>query len=352
MTVKAALVVDDAVGERRRVLLDSDGRPFRLEIERWSEQQARARLDEVWWGRATARLPGGAGWFVDLGGETGVIEATKSAAIVEGGLISVRIKSEAWSNKGPSLSLFNLTAATPRPDRPERHAPAPEDVFLSGVEIVDQHDGADARREIDAAIGEALHPVVSIPGGGDIAIEHTRALTTVDVDAADRTGPGANYVRDLNLAAGAEAARQISLRGIAGLVVVDFLTMASRKDRETVAAHLRDALGLRLGRASDVGEITRFGLCEASIARRQRPISDALGTGAEREALDAIRMIETEGQSARGARIHARVSPEAARWLETDVIGWKKALADRIGARWHVEVASGPHEAPDVWSAR
>ena len=55
--MKATLCIDDAVGEHRRTLLDSSGKPFRLEIERWSERGRRAKLDEVWWGRVKARMP-------------------------------------------------------------------------------------------------------------------------------------------------------------------------------------------------------------------------------------------------------------------------------------------------------
>ncbi len=104
------------------------------------------------------------------------------------------------------------------------------------------------------------------------------------------------YVLDLNLAAAEEAARQISLRNLGGLIVIDFLTMTSRKERDVVVARFRNELATWLGRATDVGEISRFGLCEASVARRQRPLAATRGPAAEREGLEAVRMIEDEGQ--------------------------------------------------------
>jgi hypothetical protein len=87
-------------------------------------------------------------------------------------------------------------------------------------------------------------------------------------------------------------------------------------------------------------------------------VRDALAapTAAEREALDALREIETAGRAARAARIHARISAAAAQWLELDAIGWKAQLADRIGARWAIEAEArapspqGPGK-PQVWSA-
>jgi hypothetical protein len=364
VSIKATLCIDEAVGERRRALLDPFGRPFRLEIERWSER-GRPHLDETWWGRAKARTPGAKGWFVDLGLEQdGVIDATKSNAIVEGALIPVRIKSEAWADKGPSLSLADMPASAPRPDRPGLHAPPVADPFRAGAEIIATIEGAPARKQIDAAIDEATRHEAAIPDGGDLAIERTRALTAIDVDAGNREGrDGEAFARDLNLAAADEAARQIGLRGIGGLVVVDFLSMSNRKDRAAVADAFREALATWLGRASEVAEISALGLCEASLARRLRPVADALGhtPPAEREALDVLRAIESEGWAARGARLRALVSAPAARWLEADSIGWKAALADRIGARWTIEAddrapidrgGQSPIAQAKVWSIR
>ena len=92
------------------------------------------------------------------------------------------------------------------------------------------------------------------------------------------------------------------------------------------------------------------GVCEAAIARRIRPVRAALAApAAEREALDTLRAIETVGWAARAARIHARVSAQAAEWLELDPVGWKDQLAGRIGARWTIE--GGAPGKPEVWSA-
>lgn len=356
MTIRATLCIDDAVGEHRRALLDPFGLPFRLDIERWSERGRRAKLGEVRWGRARARLPGANGWFVDLGlDRDGVIEATRSTAIVEGALIPVRVKSEAWAEKGPALSLADMPAATPRPERPGLHAHPPQDPFRAGVEVVATIEGVPARRYIDTALQEAVLDEVPIPDGGNLAIERTRALTAIDIDGGARRGhEGATFARDLNLAAAEEAARQIGLRNLGGLVVVDFLTMASRKDRAGVVAAYRNALAACLGRTSDVAEISALGLCEASLARRARPTADAIGTAApgEREALDALRMLESEGVTARGARLRAAVSGACARWLEADTIGWQAALGDRIGRRWTIEADNRPAGQSRVWSVR
>ncbi|HOZ26474.1 MAG TPA: ribonuclease E/G [Hyphomonadaceae bacterium] len=353
--MKATLCIDDAVGEHRRALLDSTGRPFRLEIERWSERDSRAKLDEIWWGRVRARMPGNRGWFVDLGLEAaGVIEPTRAAAVTEGALLAVRVKSEAWADKGPLLSLADMSPSAPRPDGPARHAAAKDDPFLRGVEIVATVTGADARRDVDAAVEEAQQRIHVLHGGGDIAIDATRGMTVIDVDSGSRaSGADAEaFALDLNLAAADEAARQLALRGAGGLAAIDFVGMQAAKSRRAVAESFRKLLAARLGRTSEVLELSPLGVCEAAIARRIRPVRDALAAPtAEREALDALRAIETVGWAARGARIHARVSTQSAAWLELDPVGWKDQLANRIGARWAIEAGARAPGNPEVWSA-
>jgi Ribonuclease G/E len=295
-------------------------------------------------------MPGQRGWFVDLGLEgDGVLETR--ASITEGMMVPVRVKSEAWADKGPVLGLADMSSKVKRPEKPSRHAEPPEDPFLAGVEITTTITGEDARREIDAAIEEMQGPSASIPGGGELLIDPTRALTAIDIDSAGREGDGGDFDLVLNLAAADQAARQIALRGIGGLVVVDFVSLQRRQEREAVAERFRECLTRRLGRASQVLDISALGLCEAAIARRMRPVSDALTAtpAAEREALDALRMIESEARN-RQPWIHARVSFAAEAWLKSDPIGWEKALADRVGPRWRIEAEDRAAGRPSVWS--
>jgi hypothetical protein len=353
--VKATLCIDDAVGEHRRALRDPFGKPFRLEVERWNERSRRARLDEVWWGRVRARMPGGRGWFVDLGLDTdGVIEPSKAQAIVEGAMLPLRIKSEAWSDKGPVLSLADMSPHAPRPPAPHRHAPAADDPFLRGLEVIATVKDQAARRHLDAALEEATQRLAPLAGGGDIAIDATRALVAIDIDAGTRTGSAdaEAFALDLNLAAAEEAARQIALRGIGGLVVMDFVSMNQKRSRKIVTEAFRGALTGLLGRASQVLDMSELGLIEAAIARRMRPARDALVASAEQcEALEALRGMENEGWSDRGARIRARLSAKARDWLEANP-DLEKALDDRIGARWAVEAVERPPGRPEVWTER
>lgn len=351
--IRATLAVDDAVGETRRVLLDMEGRPLRIAIERWRERGLRAQLDDIRWGRLGKRLPDG-GWFVDLGvGPDGVLKTSRKS-LSEGLLVAVRVKSEAWADKGPALSLADASSSkTPAQAEPGLISAAPDDPLLAGAEITGVISGREARDVADAAIEDGLARIVAIPGGGDLSIEPTRALVAVDVDAGARK-PGNDpdlFALNLNLAAAEEIARQVSLRGLGGVVVVDFLGMTPRGNRKAVTDAFGVSLARALGRASQVLELSPLGLCEAAVARRCRPLVDALGADpVEREALDTLRLLESAGWSSPGRMLRARVAPDAFAWLQRDSFGWQAALADRIGARWTLEAAQRSPGAPDVWS--
>jgi Ribonuclease G/E len=263
------------------------------------------------------------------------------------------VKAEAWADKGPLLALADISPKIPMPDRPMLHTPPETDTFLEGVTLADTVTGAGARTLIDAAVDEASHSVVQLPGGGDLAIDETRAAVVIDVDGGSRGqgGDPERFAQELNLAAAEAAARQLSLRSLGGLVMIDFVSMKQAEGRRAVAAHFREKLALYLGRSSDVLEMSRLGVVEAAVARRGRPLSAALASGSiERAALETLRAIETAGWQDRGARLTAHVSAEVEAWLDHDHIGWQKALADRIGPRWVLAAAPGHGDRPDVRS--
>ncbi len=350
--MKARLAIDDAVGETRRLLLDEQGWAFRLHLERWSERGARAVLGEIRWGRIRARIPGNRGWFVDLGqAPEGVVEPTQAQRMIEGAMAAFRVKAEAWADKGPLLSLADVSPKLTPPDRPGLHAAPPVEAFLEGVTVEQTITGEEARALVDAAIDEASHGVVELHGDGDIAIDMARGAVVIDVDGGQRksVGDAERFAQELNLAAAEAAARQISLRSLGGLVLIDFVGMKQAESRRAVVARYREVLAGYLGRSSDVLEMSRLGVVEAAIARRGRPLGDALGAGSvERAALETLRAIERAGWQDRGSRLVARVSPEVEAWLDHDHIGWRKALGDRIGERWTVESAPAHGPRPDV----
>jgi hypothetical protein len=341
-TVTARLYTDEAVGERRRLLTDSRERPFRLEIRQTRALSPEPRLGEVWTGRLEAQTPDRKDWFVDLGcGPSGVLSGLSGDKYHSGAIVAVRVRAEAWADKGPILEL--------RPEPPGAKAGllhvAEADAFLAGIETEPAPD-EDARRQIDAAIELALSRIVPLRGGGDISLEQTRALLAIDIDAGGRAA-GKGFAVRLNTEAAEEAARQIALRNAAGLVVIDFLPAPGGDASRDLIDRFKQALETHLGRKADVLPMSRLGLCEVSISRRSRPLSRALALQTPmRTGLDLIRHIETEGVANRRARIIARAPEAVLDWLAHAPFDWQEDLANRIGRRWRLE----PGDAPQVWS--
>ncbi|MCP4328454.1 MAG: ribonuclease E [Alphaproteobacteria bacterium] len=121
-----------------------------------------------------------------------------------------------------------------------------------------------------AGVNDALAPYlgrhVDLPGGGSLAVEPTQALTAIDVDTGTRSADRGNPVLTANLDAAAEIARQLRIRNLGGLVVVDFVHMRHRDDRDRVVAALRSALDDDRSRVQVLG-ISPLGLVEMSRER-------------------------------------------------------------------------------------
>ena len=325
------LYLDRGVGETRGVVL-LDGRPERLLIRRDGDSDP-LQLGSQWVARVrrVEAVIGSA--FLDLGeGAQAVLPFRPDARPVEGQAMGVEVRSEPRRDK-----LAVVRALGPAEGSPRRLAPAPDlaeqlTAFAGGAPVV---EGREARRIADVAQAEALAVVHPLPGGGDLAIEATRALTTVDVDLGERKGADVKRVtRQLNLAALAAAARLLRLKGLGGLVVIDlvgrghdgpaFLAAAS-------AAFGPDNPGVALG------PISRFGTLELTIPRRTPPLHDTLcrPDGAPTDltlALSLIRRLQDEAQAQPGARLEAVCAlsvSEAARALGDQ-------LALQIGARFTI----------------
>jgi len=165
------VLIDEAIGETRACLFDEQGQAVELLIERWSERETRVTEGSQHQGRVVKVDVGLNAAFVEMPmGEAGFLPFGKKgrpAAIHEGAKIPVQVSREALSGKGPNLILL--------PDDAEI-AVAPslvQRMYLpDGVPIV-QAD-REGREQIDASIDQALGKLVTIPGGGNIAIEQTR----------------------------------------------------------------------------------------------------------------------------------------------------------------------------------
>jgi ribonuclease E len=176
-----------------------------------------------------------------------------------------------------------------------------------------------SRFQIEHQIESAYSRQVSLPSGGAIVIDHTEALVAVDVNSA-RATKGSDIEETAtrtNLEAADEVARQLRLRDLGGLIVVDFIDMESQKNQREVENRFRDALRFDRARVQ-VGKISRFGLLELSRQRLQASLEETAhiscprcsGTGfirgTESTALHVLRILQEEAMKENTGAVHGR----------------------------------------------
>ena len=185
-----------------------------------------------------------------------------------------------------------------------------------------------SRFQIEHQIESAFSREVRLPSGGAIVIDHTEALVTVDVNSARATKGGdiEETALQTNLEAVDEAARQLRIRDLGGLVVIDLIDMNSSRNQRTVEARLKDALKPDRARVQ-VGRISRFGLLEMSRQRLRSSLGEANyiacprcdGTGSIRNvistSLSLLRLLEEEALKENTEAIQAYLPLDIASFL-------------------------------------
>jgi len=184
---------------------------------------------------------------------------------------------------------------------------------------------------IEADIDGLIHPRVKLPCGGWITIEGTEALTAIDVNSGSFTHSTAIEDTGLtvNLEAAHEIGRQLRLRGIGGLIVIDFIHMKEAGHVEAVLDALAQSLA-RDGVPVSIGPMTPFGLVEITRKRVREPLverwsedcSSCSAAGLVRRpevvAMDVLRRIEETALAAPGKAIRVHAAPEVVHWLEAE----------------------------------
>jgi ribonuclease E len=207
------------------------------------------------------------------------------------------------------------------------------------------------RYQIEAQIEVAYGREVSLPSGGSIVIDHTEALTSIDINSA-RATKGSDIEEtalNTNIEAADEIARQLRLRDLGGLFVIDFIDMLSNKNQRTVENHLRDALKIDRARIQ-TGRISRFGLLEMSRQRMRPSLGDATqlpcprckGQGTIRNvesvALSVLRVIEEDAMKKGTERVIAHLPIECATFLLNE----KRSVIEQIEHRLKVSIVILP----------
>ena len=185
-----------------------------------------------------------------------------------------------------------------------------------------------SRFQIEHQIESAYARTVQLSSGGAIVIDHTEALVSVDVNSARaiKGGDIEETATRTNLEAADEVARQMRLRDLGGLIVIDFIDMEESKNRREVENRLRDALRQDRARVQ-FGSISKFGLLEMSRQRLKPALSEGAsipcprcgGAGhirdTESSALQILRIIQEESMKDNTAAVHAQVPVEVASFL-------------------------------------
>ena len=195
------------------------------------------------------------------------------------------------------------------------------------------------RYQIETQIESAFTHSVSLPSGGSIVIDHTEALVSIDINSA-RATKGSDIeatALNTNLEAADEIARQLRIRDLGGLIVIDFIDMGPQKNQRAVENRLREAVRQDRARVQ-IGKISRFGLLEMSRQRLRPSLGESsyltcprcsgIGTirSVESLALAILRIIGEEARKERTAKVIAQLPVEVATFLLNEKRDWVQSL--------------------------
>jgi ribonuclease E len=200
--------------------------------------------------------------------------------------------------------------------------------FLQKAKLYQDSVPLFSRYQIESQIESAYNREVSLPSGGSIVIDYTEALTSIDINSA-RATKGSDIEEtalNTNLEAADEIARQLRLRDLGGLFVIDFIDMMANRNQKAVENQLRDAMKIDRARIQ-TSRISRFGLLEMSRQRLRPSLGDATqltcprcrGQGSIRNiesvALSVLRILEEEAMKKDTEKVVTHLPIECATFL-------------------------------------
>ncbi len=214
--------------------------------------------------------------------------------------------------------------------------------FLQRVKLYQGEVPLFSHYQIESQIETAFQREVRLPSGGSISIDPTEALTSIDINSAKATKGGdiEETALQTNLEAADEIARQLRLRDVGGLIVIDFIDMTPPKHQREVENRLRDALKQDRARVQ-TARISRFGLLEMSRQRLRPslgessnqvcPRCDGQGTirGDESLALSVLRLIEEESLKDNTGQVNVQVPVTVATYLLNEKRAALRVIEDR-----------------------
>ena len=228
---------------------------------------------------------------------------------------------------------------------------------LSKLKLYQDNIPLFTRFQIESQIETAYQREVTLPSGGGIVIDYTEAMVAVDVNSA-RSTKGSDIEEtalNTNLEAADEIARQMRLRDLGGLIVIDFIDMSAARNQREVETRLREALRVDRARVQ-VGRISRFGLLEMSRQRLRPSLDEAShavcprcnGQGTIRNleslALSVLRLIQEEAMKDKTGRVVVQLPVKVATFLLNEKREMIRSIEQRLG----VNVLLIPNESLDT----
>ena len=243
-------------------------------------------------------------------------------------------------------------------DSPETHAQALQFIeqvmpkYLRKLRLYEDEVPLFSRYQIESQIEAAFRRELRLPSGGSIVIDHTEALTSIDINSA-RATKGSDIEEtalNTNLEAADEVARQLRLRDLGGLFVIDFIDMTPSRNQREVENRLKDAMKEDRARVQ-IGRISRFGLLEMSRQRLRPSLGESAhqvcprcdGHGYIRSvdslALSILRIIEEEALKENTGRVTAQLPVEIATYLLNE----KRQIIADVESRHGVNIVLIPN---------
>ena len=197
------------------------------------------------------------------------------------------------------------------------------------------------RYQIESQIETAYQREVSLPSGGSIVIDQTEALVAIDINSAKATGGSdiEETALNTNLESAVEIAKQLRLRDIGGLIVIDFIDMLSLKNKRAVEDKLWSALSIDRAKVQ-VGRISRFGLMEMSRQRLRPSLQERWTQDVASLSTAVLRLIEEEASKKKSGEVRAVVSSDMSIFLLNERRARINEIEERTGVR--VIVVSDP----------
>ena len=229
--------------------------------------------------------------------------------------------------------------------------------FINRVKLYQGEVPLFSHYQIESQIESAFQREVRLPSGGSIVIDATEALTAIDINSARSTRGGdiEETALNTNLEAADEIARQLRLRDLGGLIVIDFIDMTPVRHQREVENRIRDAV--RQDRARiQISRISRFGLLEMSRQRLSPSLGESShhvcprcqGTGKIRDneslSLSILRLLEEEALKENTKQVHTIVPVKIASYLLNE----KRKAIHSIEKRHNVDIVVVPNEAMET----